>query len=220
KSWKSLRDTYTKERKKEAERKRSGAGASSVRPWRYSGVMGFLNPFLEDRITASNMVEGFGEALAPEEREDAMVGHSEPADLQVQEGPSSPSQSSVHIQSGPSNPSQSSVQVQAGPSSPSQSSVQRQTGHSHRRKRAHNITEFDERILTALEAVSRRASAPQEDSDSLSFKSLLEDFRTLSLRTRQDLKFQIHKLVYEAKCLEAGLTEHWGESNGGQLTSL
>ncbi len=58
--WKSLRDTYRKERKKEAERKRSGAGASSVRPWRYSGVMGFLNPFLEDRITASNIVGGLG----------------------------------------------------------------------------------------------------------------------------------------------------------------
>ncbi|KAK9979900.1 hypothetical protein ABG768_013308, partial [Culter alburnus] len=66
-------------------------------------------------------------------------------------------------------------------------------------------------------AVSRRASAPQEDSDSLFFKSLLEDFRSLSVRTRQDLKFQIHKLVYEAKCMEAG---HWGESNGVQLTSL
>ncbi|KAF4115272.1 hypothetical protein G5714_002761 [Onychostoma macrolepis] len=104
--------------------------------------------------------------------------------------------------------------------SPSQSSVQEQTGHSHRRKRAHTSTQFEERMLTALEAVSRRASTPQEDSGSLFFKSLLEDFRTLSLRTRQDLKFQMHKLVYEAKCLEAGHTEHWGESNGGQLTSL
>lgn len=105
-------------------------------------------------------------------------------------------------------PSQFSVEVQEGPSSPSQSSVQGQTGHSNRRKRAHSSTEFEERMLTALEAVSRRASTPQEDSDSLFFKSLLEDFRTLSLRTRQDLKFQIHKLVYDAKCLEAGLTEH------------
>ncbi len=64
--WKSLRDTYRKERKEAAERKRCGAGASSVRPWRYSGVMGFLNPFLEDRITASNLVGGVGEALTPE----------------------------------------------------------------------------------------------------------------------------------------------------------
>ncbi len=91
---------------------------------------------------------------------------------------------------------------------------------SHRRKRAHTSTQFEERMLTALEAVSRRASSPQEDSDSLFFKSLLEDFKTLSLRTRQDLKFQMHKLVYEAKCLEAGQTEHCGESYGGKLTSL
>uniref|UniRef100_A0A671M358 MADF domain-containing protein n=1 Tax=Sinocyclocheilus anshuiensis TaxID=1608454 RepID=A0A671M358_9TELE len=121
KRWKSLRDTYRKERRKEAERKRSGAGVNSVRPWRYSGVMGFLNPFLEDRITAGS---------------------------------------------------------------------------------------------------SSQTSAPQEDSDSLFFKSLLEDFRTLSLRTRQDLKFQMHKLVYEAKCFDAGHTDHWEESIGGQLTSL
>ncbi len=176
----------------------------SVRPWHYSGVMGFLNSFIEDRITASNMVGGVGEALTPEKSEDAMAGHSQ----QCEENQLSESLS------------QSSVQVQAGPSSPSQSSVQGQTGHSHRRKRAHTSTQFEERMVTALEAVSRRDSTPQEDSDSLFFISLLEEFRTLSLRNRQDLKFQMHKLVYKAKCLEAGHTEHWGERYRGQLTSL
>ncbi len=180
--------------------------------------MGFLNSFLEDRITASNMVGGVGEALTPEKSEDAMAGHSQQCEEnQLSE---SLSQSSVQVQAGPSSPSQSSVQVQAGPSSPSQSSVQGQTGHSHKRKRAHTSTQFEERMPTALEAVSRRDSTPQEDSDSLFFISLLEEFRTLSLRTRQDLKFQMHKLVYKAKCLEAGHTEHWGERYRGQLTSL
>ncbi|XP_016109884.1 uncharacterized protein [Sinocyclocheilus grahami] len=153
KRWKSLRDTYRRERRKESERNRSGAGASSVRPWRYSGVMGFLNPFIEDRITASNMVGGVGEALTPEEREDAMAGHSQAAQTthsQQCEVNQLGESLSLQVQEVPTSPSQSSIHVQAGPSSPSQSSVQGETGHSNRRKRAHTSTEFEERMLTAL----------------------------------------------------------------------
>uniref|UniRef100_A0A3B3RL34 MADF domain-containing protein n=1 Tax=Paramormyrops kingsleyae TaxID=1676925 RepID=A0A3B3RL34_9TELE len=145
KRWKSLRDTYRKERRKEAERKRSGAGASSVRPWRYSGVMGFLNPFLEDRIPASNMEGGVGEALIQEESEDAIAGHSQAAQTaqtththsqqcEANQLCESPSQFSLLVQEGPSSPRQSSVHVQAN--------VQGQTGHSNKRKRAHSSTEF------------------------------------------------------------------------------
>ncbi|CAM4567900.1 unnamed protein product [Leuciscus chuanchicus] len=129
KRWKSLRDTFRKERRKEAESNRSGAGASSVRPWRCSGVMGFLNPFLEDRLTDSNMAG-------------------------VSQGQAGVSQSQPSLQ-------------------PSLL----------RRKRAHHSANFDKRMLTALEAVSRRAST-NEDSDSLFFQSLLEDFRTLSMASR------------------------------------
>ncbi|CAL8254832.1 unnamed protein product [Arctogadus glacialis] len=52
----SLRDRYRRERMKEKEAQRSGAGASEKQPvWRYMGVMGFLAPFLQDRGTTSNL---------------------------------------------------------------------------------------------------------------------------------------------------------------------
>uniref|UniRef100_A0A667X0S8 MADF domain-containing protein n=1 Tax=Myripristis murdjan TaxID=586833 RepID=A0A667X0S8_9TELE len=87
KKWKNLRDTYRRERKKERESCRSGAEASTHRPWRYSQIMGFLNPFLEDRATSSNYPsvarEMQGDAGEEEERgEDALFSQlSSEADL-------------------------------------------------------------------------------------------------------------------------------------------
>lgn len=83
----------------------------------------------------------------------------------------------------------------------------KQSTHAHKqtnRNKTH-CPNFEERLLTALEVVSRRSSSPPEDSDPLFSKSFLKHFKTLSFRTRWDLKFQI--LVYKAKCLEAGHTD-------------
>ena len=56
KRWRSLRDRYRRERVKEKEAQRSGAGASEKQHvWRYMGVMGFLAPFLQNRGTTSNL---------------------------------------------------------------------------------------------------------------------------------------------------------------------
>ena len=54
KRWKSLRDTYLKERRKETE-KRSGAAAEPVKKWKFSAVLSFLDPFILPRETSSNM---------------------------------------------------------------------------------------------------------------------------------------------------------------------
>ncbi|XP_058628539.1 uncharacterized protein LOC131538616 isoform X2 [Onychostoma macrolepis] len=48
KKWKSLRDTYLKERRKETE-KRSGSAAGSEKKWKYSAVLSFLDPFVSPR---------------------------------------------------------------------------------------------------------------------------------------------------------------------------
>ncbi|KAL3978898.1 interleukin 16 [Sarotherodon galilaeus] len=53
--WKSLRDTYNKEKRTEKE-KRSGSAAGSGRRWTFLAVMGFLDPFLTPRETSGNMV--------------------------------------------------------------------------------------------------------------------------------------------------------------------
>ena len=52
--WKTLRDGYKKEKNREKERCRSGAGLGSGRLWRYAAVMSFLAPFLEFRETSGN----------------------------------------------------------------------------------------------------------------------------------------------------------------------
>ena len=54
KKWKTLRDTFKKEKNRKKERSRSGAGLGSGRPWRYATVMSFLAPFLEFRETSNN----------------------------------------------------------------------------------------------------------------------------------------------------------------------
>ncbi|KAL4001580.1 vang-like [Sarotherodon galilaeus] len=53
--WKSLRDTYSKEKRTEKE-KRSGSAAGSGKRWKFFAVMGFLDPFLTPRETSGNMV--------------------------------------------------------------------------------------------------------------------------------------------------------------------
>ncbi|KAL7376639.1 hypothetical protein ABVT39_012534 [Epinephelus coioides] len=52
--WKSLRDTYLRERKKETE-KRSGAAAGTGKKWRYFAVLSFLDPFVAQRETSGNI---------------------------------------------------------------------------------------------------------------------------------------------------------------------
>ncbi|MED6266182.1 hypothetical protein CHARACLAT_033161 [Characodon lateralis] len=73
KKWKGLRDTYLKERRKELEKRRSGAAAGAGKKWRFSAVLSFLDPFVAPRPTTSNMgqVEEMAEDLpAPPPEED------------------------------------------------------------------------------------------------------------------------------------------------------
>ena len=51
-----MRDRFKRERNREKEALRSGAGASAVPQWRYMAIMGFIRPFIVDRETASNML--------------------------------------------------------------------------------------------------------------------------------------------------------------------
>jgi len=55
KKWKYLRDKYLKERKLDIE-KRSGAGATSQKRWKYMPILAFLEPHCRERATTSNLV--------------------------------------------------------------------------------------------------------------------------------------------------------------------
>ena len=54
KKWRGLRVSYVREKKREKERTRSGAGRVNHKPWKYYAVMGFLAPFVEQRATSGN----------------------------------------------------------------------------------------------------------------------------------------------------------------------
>ncbi|KAG7462286.1 MADF DNA bdg domain containing [Solea senegalensis] len=59
--WKTLRDQHRRERQREKERRESGIGLFNYRPWRYSSILSFLNPFIDARAAGTN-----GWALEPQ----------------------------------------------------------------------------------------------------------------------------------------------------------
>ncbi|KAK7895209.1 hypothetical protein WMY93_020534 [Mugilogobius chulae] len=82
KRWKSLRDTYMKERRK-AKEKRSGSAAGSAKKWRFFEVLTFLDRFISPRETSGNMTrveEMQASDDRPEEQEEAAAGLSEVGD--------------------------------------------------------------------------------------------------------------------------------------------
>ncbi|XP_070787230.1 uncharacterized protein [Enoplosus armatus] len=56
-----LRDQHRRERQREKERRESGIGLFNYRPWRYSAILSFLNPFIDARAAGTN-----GWALDPQ----------------------------------------------------------------------------------------------------------------------------------------------------------
>ncbi|KAK0149366.1 Transcription factor Adf-1 [Merluccius polli] len=208
KKWKSLRDTYRKNKKKE--RRRSGAGAGGGKPWKYAGIMAFIGPFMDDRESQTNMGEPGPVSESESECEDTEQAASGRAPVVDQE---ESGRAPVEDQEEPGR-----APVEQMP--PAQAEEQA-AGHSRPKKGRGQTRSLDveERLLTAIEAVSNRVgqSPPPEDADSLFFRSLQEDLKLLSHRTRQDLKFQMYRMVYEAKCREV---DPWGEGNGAQLTTL
>ncbi|MED6246809.1 hypothetical protein ATANTOWER_023957 [Ataeniobius toweri] len=57
KKWKGLGDTYLKERRKELEKRRSGAAAGAAKKCRFSAILSILDPFVAPRPTTSNMCQ-------------------------------------------------------------------------------------------------------------------------------------------------------------------
>ncbi|XP_034534471.1 uncharacterized protein LOC117808902 isoform X2 [Notolabrus celidotus] len=56
-----LRDQHRRERQREKDRRESGIGLLNYRPWRYSAILSFLNPFIDARAAGTN-----GWALDPQ----------------------------------------------------------------------------------------------------------------------------------------------------------
>ncbi|XP_061580331.1 transcription factor Adf-1-like [Cololabis saira] len=173
KRWKSFRDTYRRERKKQKERRESGSEASFHRPWRYSHMMGFLDPFLEEKGTCKNMPtsasQGQGDDAAGEEA-------------------ASTSQDTEFLLLDPE------------PPSPSPSTCR---DRARTRKRPHEgtLSAFERQLMAAVERVVSQSAPP--DPDRLFFEGLLPDLKALSARRKAQIKFEIHRLIFEATCQQA-----------------
>ncbi|KAG7462774.1 hypothetical protein MATL_G00188300 [Megalops atlanticus] len=192
--WKNLRDTYRREMAKEQERSRSGAMATTQRPWRYSAIMGFLNPFLESRPTSGNM-QAVGNPMTVQEDSGTM---GPAATLKCEEEPhhhasscSSNSTSPVAWHSTPtptpafpstSVPRFSSTTTKSTPTRPPMKRVREDS--------------FERHLLEIFERVANRT----EDSDELFLRSLLPMLRSLKARRKEELKMAMHRLVFDACC--------------------
>ena len=133
KKWKSqpLRDTYRKNKKKEKERRRSGAGAGGGKPWKYAHIMAFIDPFMEDRQSQTNMAEP------------GPVSDSESKCESKDTDQAAPGRAPVVDQITPQAEEQA-----AGHSRP-------KTGRGRSRGQTRSL-DVEERLITAIEAVSNR----------------------------------------------------------------
>ena len=74
--WKSLRDTYLRERRKVP---KSGSAAGAAKRWKYLGVLSFLDPFITPRPTSGNMGQGVEEDGTPEQSRESVEDEGETA---------------------------------------------------------------------------------------------------------------------------------------------
>ncbi|XP_025762382.1 uncharacterized protein LOC112846673 [Oreochromis niloticus] len=176
--WKSLRDTYIKEKRMEKE-KRSGSAAGSGRRWKFFAVMGFLDPFLTPQ-TSGNMVGTVKNIPPPEDqgqpKEAAESQSEEPTDSAAEPSPVASLGSPVP---GPSAPA-------AAPTGP-----QRRTAP--RRTRDGSQDSPSAVKLAILESLKRPRQSPTEHF----LLSLVPALQSMPPQMREFVKFQIYKLVFE-----------------------
>ncbi|MED6247051.1 hypothetical protein ATANTOWER_028753 [Ataeniobius toweri] len=187
-------------RKRRTEKK-SGAAAGTTQRWKYLAVLSFLKPFITPRETTSNMQRGFEKDQAagynhPEEPEEAAAGLLETretaetvhdTDMPDPDVPEPAAASSVLA--GPSSPVQAGPSPAAAQTGPPKKKVRR------RQQDSWEPTEFEREML---EALKNRAPTPAPCSEDEHFLlSLLPLMQKVPPQSKDFVKFQIHKLLYE-----------------------
>ncbi|XP_073803716.1 uncharacterized protein isoform X6 [Danio rerio] len=200
KKWKSLRDTYLKERRKETE-KRSGSAAGSGKKWRFSAVLSFLDPFVSPRETSGNMERG-GEESQPAGYE----GETETA----AEGQSETDMTGSFLSSEPGSTLPEPAAASASPLGPSTSAAVPTASRKRAHKRQREEPPEVERQL--LEALRNCPSSSPHSEDELFLLSLLPTLQRLPPQTKEFVKFQIHKLISESSSVLFNLV-HWRPQN-------
>lgn len=177
KKWKSLRDTYTKEKRKNNER-RNGSAAGVGTKWRFATVMRFLDPFITARETSSD-VGGVdvqtAENILPEDQgqpvEAAKPTDSEGVEPSIAASPGSPVP-------GPSTPA-------ATPTGPQWRSAPRRT-----RPR----TRYQDGLLDLKLAILASLKRPRLSATEHFLLGLVPALESMPPQTREFVKFQCQKV--------------------------
>ncbi|XP_053184282.1 transcription factor Adf-1-like [Scomber japonicus] len=209
--WKSLGDTYMRERRKGTE-SRSGAAAGTAKKWKYFAVLSFLDPFVAPRETSGNMGAGVEEDGAVEYSVGSMEDEGETA------GPSgitigAQADSDIEPESAGAPPDDGPAVSPAAVSAASPAaSVPRAMKRAREEENSADSTnrraELEALVLDTLNGLKQRAPlAPQPppSEDELFLKSLVPSLERLSPQRKAFVKFQIHKLIYEASTVVLNL---------------
>ncbi|XP_055024891.2 uncharacterized protein [Misgurnus anguillicaudatus] len=193
KKWKSLRDTYLKEMEK-----RSGSAAGSVKNWRYSQILGFLDPFVTPQKTTSNMGGVEAQNVEYNHPRDQRDTETESTDIDEAD-PRSPVASPVSPFPGPS-------PLAAAP-----------TGHKRRRATRRPRDGPSEVEQTLIELLRRPPAPPPPpllpppptpvSADEHFLLSLLPFLQSMPPHRKELIKFQMYKLAMENSTIVLNL-EH------------
>ncbi|KAK7124650.1 hypothetical protein R3I94_018887 [Phoxinus phoxinus] len=190
KKWKSLRDTYLKERRKEMD-KRSGSAAGSVKKWKYSLILGFLDPFVTPRETTSNMGGVKAQVIEYNHPRDQGEGEAEVGDTETE-----PTDEEADLRS----PAASPVSSVPGPSLPAAAPTGQQRRRGTRRPRD-GTSEVEQTLLELLRRPPAPAPPPPlpppPSADEHFLLSLLPFLQSMPPQTKEIVKFQIYKLAME-----------------------
>ncbi|KAK0137443.1 Transcription factor Adf-1 [Merluccius polli] len=175
KKWKGLRDTYLRERRKETEGKRSGSAAGAFKKWKFSAILSFLDPFVTPRETSSNMgVEE--DRIAEDQGSEAAAGTA--SDTGEDVACSSMEEAAAASEPTPPPPTPPLLLMPLLPLL---------------------LLLFSPQVLRRPPPPAPTpAPAPALSADEHFLQGLLPSLQRLPPHAKEEIKFQIHKLLYEA----------------------
>ncbi|XP_042359885.1 myb-related transcription factor, partner of profilin-like [Plectropomus leopardus] len=199
KRWKSLRDTYIRERRKVP---RSGAAAGTAKRWKYLGVLSFLDPFVAPRLTSGNMGQGVEEDGTPEQSRESVEDEGETAGPSQREEEYQDEEEEPAVSpSAPGSPPAAAVPAAAPAALARPQFRRKKTQKRAREAEEQRHQEIEALLLEALRARPPPPSAPQpppRSEDQLFLDSLAPSLERLEPQVKAYVKFQIHKIIYEA----------------------
>ncbi|CAM4718787.1 unnamed protein product [Leuciscus chuanchicus] len=178
KKWKYLRDTFKREKNEEKERKKSGSGtAAGSRRWKYTSILSFLEPYITNRDTSSNLNTS-DEDISVVALLESMVTPVETSDESTQ----SLTQSNTTQSGSPDSPN---VPPLCTPE------IARRT-LAPKRRAEQDITEYQRCVLNAI-------SDNKPDEEEHFLLSLVVALRRLPPRSRSEVKLKFQQILHDAE---------------------